>query len=250
MNRFSWGICAVLTIASSLSTAFARSEDDPFFDGGNVDQLAELGWDLTKPLDMDFLLSFEHASDAEAFSRKLTSLGYTTEIRPCAKDPCTLIVATKLMVPNRAQIVEHGKKLDEMVVDYYGRYLGWVTDMFLRVDEELQKNVRAATHQGNVLVAATIVPRMWVETIISVCARRAPLTTPEGELAAAAWQQRNKLNLDTLDELLARFPSYLEKTTGFGGGNYSSRMLGKTSAAEQNTRSRNSCRRCSTRTQV
>jgi len=59
--------------------------------------------------------------------------------------------------------------------------------------------------QNGLLLAATVVPRQWVDIIVDQCAKHSSTTQNEGARAVESWIDHNKLDLDTIDALLAKY---------------------------------------------
>src|SRR5882757_3716532 len=61
------------------------------------------------------------------------------------------------------------------------------------------------------LIAATIVPRLWVETIADECAKREPATSDDGKRTLKEWADRNKQDFETIDKLLQEYRVIFER---------------------------------------
>ena len=106
-----------------------KQEFDPIkADGLVLDQLREIGTDLTKPRDARFYLYVLTEDDARAAADALLAEGYATEIAPSATPRSGhpwLVLASRDMVVDADTIAEARRLFGGLADRYSGDYDGW-----------------------------------------------------------------------------------------------------------------------------
>jgi len=89
-------------------------------------QLVAAGADLTKAHNVDFVLDLPDEARATKACDSLKKDGYTSKVQSAgeAKWRC---LATKSLVPSHENIVEVGRRMEDLAKAHGGRYDGWGT---------------------------------------------------------------------------------------------------------------------------
>jgi hypothetical protein len=92
-----------------------------------LQQLADIGSDLSKPRDARFYLYVHTESDAEEAADALRSDGFTTEVGPAASPSAHpwLVLASRDMVVDAPSIAAARERFDALAHRYDGDYDGW-----------------------------------------------------------------------------------------------------------------------------
>ena len=106
-----------------------KQEFDPIeADGLVLDQLREIGTDLTKRRDARFYLYLRTEEDARAAGDALRAEGYATVIEPSAtprSEHPWLVLASRDMVVDAGSIAEARRLFDGLAARYSADYDGW-----------------------------------------------------------------------------------------------------------------------------
>ena len=94
-------------------------------DQWSLDQLKKAGDDLSKPHQIEFVLSFSSQSVADQAAPRLKTAGFDVQVKQDGGDWRCL--ATKTMIPDLAALEKIHEEMDQMAVSFGGRYEGWGT---------------------------------------------------------------------------------------------------------------------------
>ena len=103
----------------------AKAQQDP--DSQVIAQLRMAGSDLSKPHPIEFFLYVPTREAAERVGSRLRALNFEANVTPAAQGPEWLVLATKLMRPEKAELVRLRKVFGELVAAEKGQYDGWGT---------------------------------------------------------------------------------------------------------------------------
>ena len=105
------------------SSLFGRSKR-PSADEWALNQLAQLGDNLSKPHKLEFQLRFPTKAAGEQAAPGIKAAGYDLEMMQDGEEGCSL-VATKTMVPGPDELQSVHLELDALAKSAGGRYEGW-----------------------------------------------------------------------------------------------------------------------------
>jgi hypothetical protein len=108
--------------------AVSRVEDPVEGDTVVLEQLREVGADLSKPRDARFYLYVRTGEDAEAAAASVREHGYEVEVSPAAGELTEhpwLVLANRDLVVDEDSIEEARRLFDGLAERYSGDYDGW-----------------------------------------------------------------------------------------------------------------------------
>lgn len=100
-------------------------EAKPSADQWGVDQLKQLGDDLSLPHALEFQLSFSTQTNAEQATAGLRARGFGVAVRSDTQNGEWLCIATKTMIPDLAALQAIHTDLAAVAASFGGRYEGW-----------------------------------------------------------------------------------------------------------------------------
>ena len=104
------------------------NQELPHDDDGNVlRSLAANGSDLSKEMEIDFMVLVPDRDIGLAFSEKVSPLGFRTEVEREAVSGRWTCYCTRIMIPSYDEIIEVQKKLGDLGRDYKACPDGWGT---------------------------------------------------------------------------------------------------------------------------
>jgi hypothetical protein len=96
-------------------------------DGDALRAVASLGYDMTKPMDIDFCVDVPDSEIGERVAELVSRSGYRTNLDYDKEDDAWTCYCTKCMVPTYEAVVGAQKELDELSGPLGGRSDGWGT---------------------------------------------------------------------------------------------------------------------------
>jgi hypothetical protein len=90
--------------------------------------LKKRGADLTRPVTVRFVLSFETRAAAEAAVREIPA-EWTTQIQELPEPPRWRCSITTKMVPAHAELSARAQELEATAMRHGGEYVGWEADV-------------------------------------------------------------------------------------------------------------------------
>ena len=103
----------------------AKAQQDP--DAQVLAQLRKAGSDLYKPHPIEFFLYAPTKEAAERLEQKVRALHFETKVQPSAQGSAWLVLATKSMLPNQADLVLLREQFTALAAAEKGEYDGWGT---------------------------------------------------------------------------------------------------------------------------
>ena len=116
-------LIVVVVVALAACTTPNRPAGDP--DASVLHQLSAAGDDSARTRTVDFYLYFATEKAAQAAASEIAQAGFKSVVRPAAKGPGWLCLATKSLVPNLEALHDARKQLSTAAQRNGGEYDGW-----------------------------------------------------------------------------------------------------------------------------
>ena len=111
-------------IMGLLSFLFGCSRK-PTADEWGVEQLKQLGDDLSLPHTLEFQFRFPTQAAAEQAALRIKPTGFEVSVKADTRDSAWMCVATKAMIPDLVLLQKIHAEFDSLATSSGGRYEGW-----------------------------------------------------------------------------------------------------------------------------
>jgi hypothetical protein len=96
-------------------------------DGDALQRLADDGFDMSRPTDIEFVVLAPNRKAADAIAKLAASAGYRTRLEDAEEDESWDCYWIKAMVPTYEGVVAAQRELDDMSRQFNGKIDGWGT---------------------------------------------------------------------------------------------------------------------------
>lgn len=115
----------VIAIASALFCSHIGMSAELSLDGHVIKHLKKAGSNINKHHDIEFFFYFPTLEAAERIAAQLRSEGFVAIAEQAPKRNDFIVQATKLMIPNDAELTALRQRFDAMSATEKGEYDGW-----------------------------------------------------------------------------------------------------------------------------